>query len=652
MKFKSVVPINFLTLGDVGPIYLADRGLNLLQGVNEDDSSASSNGSGKSSIPDALCWCLYGKTARGESGDAVVNHKAKKDCSVTVELLDGATHIRVTRYRKHSHYKNALVVTLPATATDLTKGTDAETQVVVEEIMGCSYEVFKAAIYAGQEDMPDIPRMTDKALKVLIEEAAGVQRLEKAYEIARRQEGEKKALVEQCQTTLTRMKSQLHSLQVDLETAKLKHQEHEDTREGRAKAQDDAALAEQGHAREIVKQLQGLPKDTELQAQQEQLRQQIAQHTAKTAEVEKLQQPIRELEKRLLIERTEAQRLGAEVKRIRGVIDNAVEHMKQACKTCGKPHTEADLAQFKQAHEAQATSTMVQLQALVPKVREGDAQLAQLRQEHDRQKQALPDLSETIQRSGEIAAQLQEIGRLKNAGQAHIARAKAAAAQAAMIRSEPNPQGAVMEMLRDKIDAAGAQLSETQGTLPGLQAQLEVAQAVTKVFSPAGVRAHILDTVTPFLNEQTAEYLSTLSDGNITATWSTLSRTAKGELREKFCIEVEHAKGGKSFGLLSGGERRKVRLSCVLALQDLVASRATKPISLWMGDEIDDALDEPGLERLMTLLERKARERGTVLVISHNALADWVDAVTLVRKCGGQSTVEGALRESSAVSFA
>ena len=168
---------------------------------------------------------------------------------------------------------------------------------------------------------------------------------------------------------------------------------------------------------------------------------------------------------------------------------------------------------------------------------------------------------------------------------------------------------------------------------------------VAKVFGPAGVRAHILDTVTPFLNDRTADYLSALSDGNISAVWSTLSTTAKGDTKEKFNIEVENDKGGKSFKLLSGGGKRKVRLATMLALQDLVASRATKPINLWIGDEIDDALDPAGLERLMGILERKARERGTVLVISHNELRDWCDNVATVTKRGGLSTIEGALVE-------
>jgi DNA repair exonuclease SbcCD ATPase subunit len=76
-----------------------------------------------------------------------------------------------------------------------------------------------------------------------------------------------------------------------------------------------------------------------------------------------------------------------------------------------------------------------------------------------------------------------------------------------------------------------------------------------------------------------------------------------------------------------------------MALQDLVASRATKPIDLYIADEVDLALDQNGLERLMTILEQKAKQCGTVLVVSHNSLRDWIDQTITVVKRGGVSHV-------------
>jgi DNA repair exonuclease SbcCD ATPase subunit len=201
------------------------------------------------------------------------------------------------------------------------------------------------------------------------------------------------------------------------------------------------------------------------------------------------------------------------------------------------------------------------------------------------------------------------------------------------IKVEVNPHKARTETISKEIDSLSSDIASTKISLKAADAHCDTMASVVKVFSPAGVRARILDEVTPFLNKQTASYLSVLSDGNIVATWSTLTEGAKkGEFKEKFSIDVSNSTGGKSFKLISGGEKRKVRIATCLALQDLVSTRASKPIELFIGDEIDEALDAAGLERLMSILEEKARSKGSVMVISHNELSDYISNVITVEK--------------------
>ena len=166
MNFLQLNIENFLSIGKAS-IDLENKGLVLVQGQNEDDTSANSNGVGKSSIADALCWALFGETARGVSGDAVINDVAKKGTEVSVCVEDDEAQYVITRYRKHPKGKNSLTVVQeaePGEEVDLTKGTDKETQLEVNRILGCSQDVFMTAIYAGQELMPDLPRLTDRWL--------------------------------------------------------------------------------------------------------------------------------------------------------------------------------------------------------------------------------------------------------------------------------------------------------------------------------------------------------------------------------------------------------------------------------------------------------------------------------------------------------
>ena len=223
MRLLSVTIHNFMAISRA-EVKLADRGLVLVQGVNDDESSATSNGAGKSSFADALCWCLYGTTARGEAGDQIVNRFVGKDCSVAMSVQDGPHDYLITRYRKHKTHKNQLKVKQIILGfeawTDLTKGTEKLTQEVINQIIGCSFEVFTGAVYAGQEKMPDLPGMTDKTLKMLIEEASGATLLEAAYDEAQTRLRAIKAEVEASDELRVRVQILVEENETRLEDAK------------------------------------------------------------------------------------------------------------------------------------------------------------------------------------------------------------------------------------------------------------------------------------------------------------------------------------------------------------------------------------------------------------------------------------------------
>ena len=200
---------------------------------------------------------------------------------------------------------------------------------------------------------------------------------------------------------------------------------------------------------------------------------------------------------------------------------------------------------------------------------------------------------------------------------------------------------AEIKKFEKQIDETTAKMLLKKNELVTKQGELSRISSVVDVFSPAGIRAYVLDSVTPFLNERTAYYLNALSGGSMTAVWSTLARTKGGVLKEKFNISVVNRFGANSFNGLSGGEKRKVRLSCSLALQELTASRGTKRIDLFMADEIDNALDETSLQLLMDLMSEKAQQCRSLFVISHNSLNDMVDNIMTVRKHDGMSSIEG-----------
>ena len=640
MKITKVDIKNFMALGSAS-LALNDRGLVLIQGENRDDESAKSNGAGKSSITDALSWCLFGSTARGETGDKIINNTAKS-AVVAVTLESEGNTYTISRHRKDKKNKNRLLVFQGE--TDLTLGTDKETQERVNTIIGCDQKVFNAAIYQGQEKIPDLPNFTDKQLKELVEETAGINVLQECYAKAREKRNAASAQCDHAGFELTRVNDAIekadHDMEIvaeqmnawgdrQIERIAEKQAEVDEVESERIEAESRLETAEEKREA-ITKNIAVLEKT--LEAKDDLYR-----------KLDKLRDKVNEESEALTIANLNAHRYGEKVDRLQSRLATASDRIGTACGECGKPIEEKDLEAVIDGIKEDIVGVTADYKEAIKDTEKAKAKVEKATVAVTEFEEKIPDYSEATAKLIKCKEIIAKIDGMARTVAVMVNSCKAARHNLEEIEKETNPHAPVLARLSEVRDEAQAELKGAKVAKKAADKELKTMEKAVEVFSPAGVRAHILDHVTPFLNARTSHYLSILSDGNLHANWATLSKTAKGELREKFTIEVENTTGGKSFGLLSGGEKRKVRLACAMALQDIVSQRATKPVDLFMADEIDDALDEAGLERLMAILDEKARERGTVLVISHNNLNDWIREVAVVTKEGGVATISGAL---------
>ncbi|OWZ90454.1 hypothetical protein B9J07_28120 [Sinorhizobium sp. LM21] len=638
MKFPELEINQFMAITHA-KVSLADRGLVLIQGQNHADTSADSNGVGKSSIAEALEWCWFGETARGISGDAVINRDAKKDTFVKSTVIDGHMTYTATRHRKHKTGKNTFTLKQfdGMKETDLTKGKDALTQLEANKIIGCSLDVFAASIYAGQEKMPDLPAMTDKNLKVIIEEASGASVLEGAYKAASKtmNDSEKVLVTKRAAAQLARNELDFIKNQLVSTTAALAQWE---TDRGVREATLKASIAP------LVPVIRQLKEDVD-KVDKAKIDAAIADCDSKIALVGDENAGLAALDKALSDAKVYLGAYSNEVAMHHGALTRArlalasVKHQVGCpCTSCGRPLTDKELAaatadkqSYVDAYEKAVTEAEEKYLAQDTSV--NDAQRAR-----DDFAASMTDITAVVAQRSVFERELASYNDLLRSQQSYVNQAKNLRDQLVAVQAETNPHKPSIERLTKQAEVAEKKLTEAEAAVIEQEEDVALNAEVVKIYGPAGVRATILDDVTPFLNSQSAKYLTILSDGNIEATWTTLTPDAKGVLKEKFSIDVTNATGGDNYKALSGGEKRKVRIATALALQDLVATRATKPIDLWIGDEIDDALDSSGLERLMQILEEKARERGSVFVISHNELRDHIKQVLLVEKLANKTT--------------
>lgn len=648
MYFGKLFINNFLVIGDA-EVDLHNCGLTLIEGRNEDDESANSNGAGKSSLVDALCWCLYGVTGRGVSGDAVINKKAKKECHVGVEVwTEGLNCYYIERGRKSSRIGNNLIVQHiivdgndVGSGCELTKTTVADTQAVVNDLLGCSYEIFTSSIYAVQEKMPDLPALTDKNLKTLIEEAAGIDKLQRASEIAH-------AKYQDCVRLTTETQGKIENLTSELSNNK--------------KLLDDVVYERETHIRNAtleraqqlrykdlleseLKKASALPVEAveAIEKKKAEIQAKIDEYSFIEAKGAEKQRLAMSAQSHCVMTKKEIEKEKEKIADLNKEINNLEAKIGTHCSECGKVYQAEDLETAKKAIETQIANKTKEVLKQIEDFKNQVAEAKVLAKDAEDFKKSVPsvtklmsamnELNERLKKNQDVQFQIdtqkRELQNLKKTIEA---------TEEVTVKGE-TPYNKTIKTLEESIAKLEKDKKERESEHEKYAEQQKIAEAVDELYSRKGIRAHILDTVTPFLNERTAFYLNTLSDGEITATWQTLTKTAKGDFKEKFSIDVQSVKGANCFAGLSGGEKRKVRVATSMALQDLVASRAKKPIDLYIADEVDHALDASGLERMMSILEEKAKQFGTALVISHNSLRDWIDNSIVVTKRDGISTV-------------
>lgn len=509
----------------------------------------------------SLMWCIYGETSHGVKGDDVLSTGYEKNCRVKVTIEDEGKRYAIIRHRKHKEFKNRLIVR--GEDGDMTKGKDSLTQEFVERLIGASKEVFMASIYASQEAMPDLPGMSDKNLKTIVEEAAGVDRLTKAYAIARERANAAAARMETTKTKMDACLSLVESAQNELESAKTSSEAWERDRSERLDVARADLVGAEVTLTEVEMELRSLPeqiRDTENAIGKE--REKLASKEEHDAKLVKVRGAITDIRASIRITENIQKEAMQRARAFKVKAEEVNTKVGEPCPTCGKAYCVEDLSTVKESFVEQARSEISQAQASATSVAKYQEHLEKALKIESSLVASTPDVSAIISRIEQLT---KELGTLRHrekevvAVEALVARARS---EVDRITKEINPFLAVIKRHEESLAANKSNYGVLKTELKNIQEQALLLDKARQVYSPAGVRSHILTSVTPFLNAQTAEYLNTLSDGNIVAEWSTMESTKKGEWRDKFNISVRKIGASKTFQTLSGGEKRKVRIAC------------------------------------------------------------------------------------------
>lgn len=143
---KDVTARNFMSIGAQTQAVRFDNGqLTLVLGHNADlGGDGSRNGTGKTTIINALSYGLYGEALTNIKRDNLINKTNGKNMMVTVDFERDGNEYRIERGRKPNVLR--LLVNGVEPEHDDAQGENRETQKEIEKLLGFPHEMFKHLI--------------------------------------------------------------------------------------------------------------------------------------------------------------------------------------------------------------------------------------------------------------------------------------------------------------------------------------------------------------------------------------------------------------------------------------------------------------------------------------------------------------------------
>lgn len=679
---------------------LGNKGLVLIEGDNRLTDAADSNGSGKSYLLEAIIWGVFGKTIRGLTGDDVINNRfgptPKKNARVYQKIVSGTSIIEITRYRKHKTGKNN--VHLVIDGADKTMGTDKETNKEIVEVLGLDYESFVRSVLFDGKEIPSFPTLTDREVKAVFERILGLDDLTKVADLVRKKKVEAETLRGNVDTEIRLASMEESTAAAEIARLRAQVQIFEDGRKAKIEAKereiasaqsvletavgsiDMVALAKErdelvarhstdqpviaakiaalngeisklattaGQIDAEIRRISGeiaspslIPIPVELStAQADALAQQniatrkLAEHNAVLANAEiKIGKPCGECGK--VYQKEDMGELIAHTTRHRDACLQQVEEFRLAVETASR-----EISDHRERELVRARATLDGLNDLRKTC--VDQQTAQASQKDALDKE-IEGLARIAQRVAEIDASSRAYNDAQTQRDAMRASIETMIAEVEALKAEANPSGAEIVRWDGRKTAAATKLRALEVERSGHTDRIAKFEILEKAYGRNGLKAHIIEEITPVLNLKANEYASSLTDGAVKIEFSTISKNKDGSYSERFAVTVSNNEGSEVYLGNSSGERKKIDLAISFAFADLVHARAGRPIDLWCADEIAESLDATALERVVDLLKEKAAERGTLLCISHTSMRDHIPNVWTVQKTAdGSSLITG-----------
>jgi len=578
IQIKNLTVRNFMSVGNATQAIDFDRrDLTLVLGENLDlGGDGSRNGTGKTTIINALSYSLYGQALSNIRKDNLVNKTNGKNMLVSLDFVVGSQQYRIERGRKPNVLR-FFVDDQEQSATDNAQGDSRETQEAIEQTLGLSHDMFKHILALNTYTEPFLSLKANDQ-RTIIEQLLGITMLsERADRIKELNRSTKDSITQEefriraVQDANKRIEEQIENLK---RRQRLWAEKHE----------SDITELETAQAA-----LQDIDIEAEIQAHQE--------HKI----WDQRRKDLNDLSGQISRTKLDRDRETKTISKLSKEIETLANH---ECHTCGQPfhdHKHQLVMESKQADLATARATSQEHVSLLSDLEAAHTALGTLgrppRMFYDNE-------SDAIQHQATLAGLAQQIASKQN---------------------ETDPYGEQIEEMQ-----AQALQTVSYDDLNALTRLQEHQDFLLKLLTSKDsfIRKKIIEQNLSYLNARLTHYLDRIG----------LPHTVV--FQNDLTVSIEELGRELDFDNLSRGERNRLILSMSWAFRDVFESLYQPINVLFIDEMIDSGLDTAGVENALSLLKQMSRERHkSIWLVSHrDELAGRVENILRVVKENGYTS--------------
>lgn len=170
-----------------------------------------------------------------------------------------------------------------------------------------------------------------------------------------------------------------------------------------------------------------------------------------------------------------------------------------------------------------------------------------------------------------------------------------------------------------QIDETAEKIKKWLQEIKNLQEDVDIWDELAQAFGKKGVQTLIIEQTLPVIEEKSNELLSKITEGRMKVEFVTqkAKKSVADEVIETLEIQITDEIGTRAYEMFSGGEAFRINFAIRIALAKLLAVRSGAKLEFLVIDEGFGTLDSAGRDDIVAAINSIREDFKKIIVVSH-----------------------------------